>query len=407
MNLDNQKNQATLPRIDIMEIDYQKKRIVLSRIAVSLFFFIAGFIHANWVSRIPEVQAFWQVSNSMLGTILLCSAGGAVLAMPFAGILIVKLGSRLLSIFTLSILCVLIALIPLTQSLWLIIPLFILMGVFGGSMDVAINGQAVYVERAYNKPIMSSFHALFSLGTVLGAGSGALFAKYEMPLFVHFCICSTLSLAMILWAMFHLVKDEGEKTAEKATLSEGGFRLPTRAILPLGIIAFCGMSGEGAIFDWSALYMNKIIGMNVSFSALAFGAFTTAMTIGRIIGDFFIERLGRRNILIFNCIASISGLTIALLFLNPYIVLIGFFITGLGVATIVPIVYSAAGNTEGVPPSVGIAMATTVGYAGFFVAPPVIGYLADVFSLRVGLIFTLALFVVMFFLVERFIEKKI
>ena len=402
--------------INVTRFDCQKKAVVLSRIAVSMFFFIAGFIHANWVSRIPEVQAFWQVSHSMLGTILLCSAGGAVLAMPFAGILIVKFGSRLLSIFTLIILCILIALIPFTQSLWLIIPLFILMGVFGGSMDVAINGQAVYVERAYNKPIMSSFHALFSLGTVLGAGSGALFAKYDMPLFVHFCITSTLSLAMLLWAMFHLVKEEGEKTAAKGIATdgtsrgnreEGGFRLPTKAILPLGIIAFCGMSGEGAIFDWSALYMNKVIGMNVSFSALAFGAFTTAMTLGRIVGDFFIERFGRRNVLIFNCLASILGLAIALLFLNPYIVLIGFFITGLGVATIVPIVYSSAGNTEGVPPSVGIAMATTVGYAGFFVAPPVIGYLADVFSLRVGLIFTLALFVVMLFLVGRFIGKKI
>lgn len=393
--------------INVTSFDSQKKVVILSRVAVSIFFFIAGFIHANWVSRIPEVQAFWQVSNSMLGTILLCSAGGAVLAMPFAGILIVKLGSRLLSIFTLSLLCGLIVLIPFTQSLWLIIPLFILMGVFGGSMDVAINGQAVYVERGYNKPIMSSFHALFSLGTVLGAGSGALFAKYEMPLFVHFCITSTLSLAMLLWAMFHLVKDEGEKTAEKAVPTEGGgFRLPTKAILPLGIIAFCGMSGEGAIFDWSALYMHKIIGMDVSFSALAFGAFTLAMTGGRFVGDYFIEKYGQRHTLIFNSLAAILGLAIALFFLNPYIVLVGFFITGLGLATIVPIVYSAAGNTAGVPPSVGIAMATTVGYAGFFVAPPVIGYLADVFSLRIGLIFTLALFGVMLFFVARFIEKK-
>jgi fucose permease len=166
------------------------------------------------------------------------------------------------------------------------------------------------------------------------------------------------------------------------------------------------MSGEGAIADWSALYMNKILGMDVSFSALAFGAFTMAMTTGRFVGDYAIEKFGQHKMLIFNCLASIIGLSIVLLFLNPYIALLGFFITGLGVATIVPVVYSAAGNTEGVPPSVGIAMATTVGYAGFFVAPPVIGYLADAFSLRVGLLFTLALFGVMLLLVERFIEKK-
>jgi fucose permease len=375
---------------------------VLSRVAVSIFFFIAGFIHANWVSRIPEIQAFWQVSNSLLGTILLCSAAGAVLAMPFAGILIVKFGSRLLSIFSLTAVCILVAFIPVFQSLWLIIPLFFMIGVLGGSMDVAINGQAVYVERAYNKPIMSSFHGLFSLGTVLGAGSGALFAKFEIPLIVHFGVCLGICLALILWAMFHLMKDE--KTADN---TEGGtFRLPTKAILPLGIIAFCGMSGEGAIADWSALYMNKIIGVNVSFAALAFGSFTLAMTTGRFAGDYFIEKYGQRKVLIFNSLAAIIGLSIALFFSNAYLVLLGFFITGLGVATIVPVVYSTAGNTEGVPPSVGIAMATTVGYAGFFVAPPIIGYLADAFSLRVGLLFTLALFGVMFFLVERFIEKK-
>jgi MFS family permease len=395
---------------------------VLSRVAVSVFFFIAGFTHANWVSRIPEIQEFWQVSNSLLGTILLCSAGGAVLAMPFAGVLIVKFGSRLLSIFTMLTLCALVVFIPIFKSLWLIIPLFFLMGVFGGSMDIAINGQAVYVERAYNKPIMSSFHALFSLGTVLGAGSGALFAKFEMPLVAHFGICVSICFALIMWAMFHLVKDESDKIVENmvqthhqaASMTEGvaqnkqeggALQLPTKAILPLGIIAFCGMSGEGAIADWSALYMNKIIGMDVSFSALAFGAFTLAMTTGRFLGDFVIAEYGQRKTLIFNSLAAILGLVIVLIFNNPYLVLLGFFITGLGVATIVPVVYSAAGNTEGVPPSVGIAMATTVGYAGFFVAPPVIGYLADAFSLRVGLLFTLALFGVMLLFVGRFVKK--
>jgi fucose permease len=383
---------------------------VLSRVAVSVFFFIAGFLHANWVSRIPEIQEFWQVSNAMLGTILLCSAGGAVIAMPFAGVLIVKFGSRLLATCTILILCALVVFIPVFKTLWLIIPLFVLLGVFGGSMDIAINGQAVYVERAYNKPIMSSFHALFSLGTVLGAGAGALFAKFETPLVTHFGICVAICMALILWAMFHLVKDESDKIAKntggtsQGNQEGGAFQLPTKAILPLGIIAFCGMSGEGAIADWSALYMNKVIGVDVSFSALAFGAFTLAMTTGRFLGDFIIAQYGQRKTLIFNSLAAILGLVIVLIFSNPYLVLMGFFITGLGVATIVPVVYSAAGNTEGVPPSVGIAMATTVGYAGFFVAPPVIGYLADAFSLRVGLLFTLALFGVMMMFVGRFIK---
>ena len=382
----------------------------LNRLAVSIFFFIAGFLHANWVVRIPEIQQFWQVSNAMLGTILLSSAAGSVLAMPFAGIIMVKLSSRELALFTIIALCVGVAVIPLMQSLWVIMPCFFLLGVFGGSMDVAINGQAIYVERLYQKPIMSSFHALFSIGTVLGAGFGALFAKLEIALLYHFMTCSAISLILIVWAMPYLVRDNVQKTANKSNENEpntegGGFRLPTKAILPLGIIAFCGMSGEGAMADWSALYMHKIVGKDVSFSALAFAAFTVAMTIGRVFGDYFIERLGRRKILIINSLLAILGLSIALVFIHPYLVLVGFFIVGLGVATVVPIIYSAAGNTEGVLPSVGIAMATTVGYAGFFVAPPVIGYLADAFSLRIGLLFALALFVVMLLLVQKFVKS--
>ena len=132
--------------------------------------------------------------------------------------------------------------------------------------------------------------------------------------------------------MRHLVRDKVEKSGETESNRESGsgFRLPTKAILPLGIIAFCGMSGEGAMADWSALYMNKIVGQDVSFAALAFGAFTVAMTIGRVLGDYFIERFGNYKILIINSLVAIFGLSIALLFINPYIVLVGFFYSCFG-----------------------------------------------------------------------------
>ena len=376
----------------------------IKRLAVALFFFTNGFQYANWVARLPEVEKLYNISHATLGTLLLCSAAGAIMAMPFAGYLTVLFGSRRITIFTGATMASLLIMIPLLSNLWFIGALFFLFGVLSGSEDVAMNGQAVYVERIYEKPILSSFHGVWSVGTALGAGCGALMAKLQVGLFNHFIVVSIFCLAVILWASFNLISDNMSKIESN---TEGGstFRLPTKAIVPIGLIAFCGMTGEGSIADWSALYMNKEIGQSEAFSALTFGAFATAMTIGRIFGDYFTAKFGKRNMLIYNSLAAILGLSLALLTAIPFVVLLGFFIVGLSLATIVPIVYSTAGNTEGVAPSVGIAMATTIGYAGFFVGPPIIGYIADVFSLRIGLLFSLVLFVVMFILSNRFIKK--
>jgi fucose permease len=388
----------------------QPNILKIKRLAVAIFFFVNGFCYANWVARMPEVKDIYNVSYGTLSTLLLFTAAGSLTAMPFAGIVSAMFGSRRITGVLGILFCLIIPLIPQFTNLWVIRFMFYMIGIIAGGLDVAMNGQAVFVERLWKRPIMSSFHGVFSIGTALGAGSGALFTKFHIPLTVHLAVVALFGLLLNAWAATNLVHDKPQK-AQNADLSqentEGGsvgLRLPTAAILPLGLIAFCGMTGEGSMADWSAMYMNKIVGKDLSFSALAFGSFTSAMTIGRFLGDDLLEKMGKRKLLIYNSLASIFGLALSLIFLNPYIVLLGFFITGLGGATIVPIVYSSAGNTEGVPPSVGIAMATTVGYAGFFVGPPVIGFIADLFDLRVGLLFSLFLFCVMLGLVLKKIK---
>jgi MFS family permease len=387
-------------------LDHEKNQpniLIIKRLAVAIFFFVNGFCYSNWVARMPEVKDIYNVSYGTLSTLLLFTAAGSLTAMPFAGIISAMFGSRRITGVLGILFCLVIPLIPQFSNLWMIRIMFYMIGVIAGGLDVAMNGQAVFVERLWKRPIMSSFHAVFSIGTALGAGSGALFTKFHIPLSIHLSIIALLGLILNAWAAMNLVHDKPQKNLNTEG-SSVGLRLPTAAILPLGIIAFCGMTGEGSMADWSAMYMNKIVGKDLSFSALAFGSFTTAMTIGRFFGDSLLENLGKRKLLIYNSLAAIFGLSLSLIFLNPYIVLLGFFITGLGVATIVPIVYSSAGNTEGVSPSVGIAMATTVGYAGFFVGPPVIGYIADLSTLRVGLMFSLFLFFVMLGLVMKKIK---
>jgi fucose permease len=151
--------------------------------------------------------------------------------------------------------------------------------------------------------------------------------------------------------------------------------------------------------------LNKVVGESEGFAALGVASFAWAMFFGRLLGDFIIKNLGRRKVLIISCLLSVIGLAFTLSIVNAWVALVGFFLVGLALSNVVPIIYSMAGNTEGVSPSAGIAMATTVGYAGFFIGPPVIGYLADIFSLRIGLLFTLSLFVLMLVFVNRFIKK--
>lgn len=379
-----------------------------NRIAVSIMFFINGLIYANWVARLPELQAKFGFSNSLLGTVLLCNAAGAITAMPFAGIFVNRFGSRGVTIAMALFFCLVFPLLPLLNTLWVIIPVFFTMGICGGSMDVAMNGQAVFVERMYGKHILSSFHAVFSGAMGIGANIGALCAQWQTPLTWHFIMVSVFCLVVSLWAIFNLVDDTASDFISH-TEGEGEedvkFRLPTKAILPLGIIAFCGMIGEGSIADWSANYLNKVVGVDEGFAALGVASFAWAMFLGRLIGDFLIREFGKRKVLVVSCSISVIGLALTLSIVNAWVALAGFFLVGLALSNVVPIIYSSAGNTEGVPPSAGIAMATTVGYAGFFVGPPVIGYLADIFSLRVGLLFTLFLFIIMFYLVNRFIKK--
>lgn len=378
--------------------------MVKSRVAISAFFFVNGFLYANLMARIPEVQSFFGISNSTLGTLLFMVAIGAMVALPLTGWLTLKFGSDKIVKIAAVLFCVSVPLIVLQSNIWLAVLFGSLTGAFMGAMDVCMNGQAIYVERLYKRPINSSFHATFSIGVALGAVTGGLFSKYQFSLFNHLLLLSVAGIIAVIFASFYVVEDM--ETGKKNGEEEGGFRLPTKAILPLGVIAFCSMIGEGSLTDWSAMFMNKVVGETASFSAVAFGIYATGMTIGRVFGDRIRAGFGDRKLLIYNTLLAFTGLSIAIIFATPYLTLVGFFIVGLGVANIVPIIFSLAGNTPGVNPAVGISMVTSIGYTGFFVGPPTIGYLSDIFNLRIGFAFTLLLFFVMLIFVWKFIPTS-
>ena len=374
-----------------------------NRIAVIIFFFVNGFLHANLMARLPELQQSLSISNSILGSLLFSSALGALVAMPVAGWLSNKLGSDTVAKITAILFCIAIPFIAAFQITWAVAICFFMLGISTGSMDVSMNGQAVFVERQYNKPIMSSFHACFSIGMAVGAGTGAAFSAFKIGLLYHLALMSAIALIAIIGASSRLVRETAIPVKEN---NQQGFLNIIKFILPIGLIAFCGMITEGSMADWSAIYMNKVIGENLTYSAFAFGIFATGMTIGRLLGDFLTFKLGRIKLLTIDAIAAIIGLSLVLSFHFSLTSFAGFLLVGLAVSTIVPIVFSAAGNTKGVNPSVGIAAATSIGYLGFFVGPPAIGFLADSYGLRMGLCFTLGLLFVMLFLIIGYFRNR-
>jgi MFS family permease len=377
--------------------------LLISRISISAFFFTNGFLYANWTSRLPELQKYFGLNDGQLGIVLFYIALGSIVGMPLAGFLCNKFGShKMVRIYAL-LFCIAIPMVAFSQNVWLIKVLFFFLGASSGSLDVSMNSQAVLVERLWGKIIFSSFHAVFSIGMALGAASGSLFSGFGIALQPHLWFWAIVFMVVVASASTKLVKEHPDKSTSIKEKIEGSKWKALIAILPFGVIAFCCMTGEGAMVDWSAIFMNKVVGQSEVISAWAFATFGIAMTIGRTFGDCFIERYGKRKMMFFDAIIATIGLGLSLFFANFTFTFIGFFLVGLGLSTIVPIAFSSAGNLKSVSPSVGISMVTSIGYSGFFIGPPTIGYLSEVYDLSIGLSFVLALFVIMILLTLNYL----
>jgi predicted MFS family arabinose efflux permease len=365
-----------------------------SRAAIALIFAVNGFLYANWVARLPRLQEIYNLDHGQLGLVLLASSIGALVAMPLTGKVIVKTGSHRITTVMLFLFCLFIPLIPVTPNIYTLWIVLFAIGATSGSLDVAMNAQAVLVEQQLRKPIMSSFHAIFSAGMMLGAGSGALFTYFEVSFFLHLLIVMAISLLVASRVRHFLIPDLRKVGQEQEDQPSQNILLHP-ALLSLGLIAFCCMLGEGAMADWTTIYLEKVSLADRDWSPLGLVAFSTAMMIGRFLGDGARQRLGDSRLVQGSAIVAITGLSLALVWPVIWTGILGFFLVGIGLATIVPIAYSTAGNISGLSPGVGISMVTSIGYAGFLVGPPVIGLLSDWQGLRFGMAFVLFLFVAM------------
>jgi MFS family permease len=352
----------------------------MPRLAVLVAFFVNGALLASWISRIPAMQIKLDLSEGELGLVLLGGGVGTLVALSIAGGLIGRYGSRSITIGGAIAMCLflpLLALAPNAIALW--VGLFFL-GAATSTMDVAMNDQAVLVEQHAQKPLMSSFHGSWSIGSLTGAILGAGMAGLSFGMMPHFLFASLLFFIVMILFSRYLLPTEG-----KVEKGETLFRLPPRVVWPLGAIAFCAAIGEGAMADWSGVHLSRTFETSVAFASLGFAAFSLTMTVGRFAGDWLAAKFNPALVVRFGGLLAFTGIMAAIITTEPFIVLLGYAAVGFGVANVVPLSFSAAGKLP-LPAGVGIAGVATIGYAGFLAGPPVIGLIAEATSLRFALL---------------------
>ncbi|MGW6903231.1 MFS transporter [Streptomyces sp. NPDC054940] len=355
------------------------------RIALTAFFALDGFLFAGWVVRIPAIKEQIGASASALGLALLGLSAGAVLTMTLTGRLCRRYGTHQVTVVCAVLLSLSVALPPLTHSVLALGAVLLLFGAAYGSINVAFNSAAVDLVTALRRPVMPSFHAAFSLGGMVGAGLGGLVAGALSPT-RHLLGLTVIGLLVTAVAGRTLLRHEPPTGANAVRAESGGpRRLDARTrglVIVFGLIALCTAYGEGAMADWGALHLEQDLDASPGVAAAGYSCFALAMTIGRLSGTALLERLGHGRTVIAGGATAAAGMLLGSLAPSLWAALLGFAITGLGLANLFPVAVERAGVLAG--PS-GVATASTLGYGGMLLGPPAIGFMADWFSLPVAL----------------------
>lgn len=358
---------------------------VAARLSAATIFFVNGAVFGSWVSRIPDVQSRLGFGEGVLGLALLAMAIGALAAMPITGWTVARHGSRTATLVSVLVFCFVLPLMSLAPSAVLLGLSLFLFGVFNGSTDVSMNAQAAAIESRYGRSIMASFHALFSFGGLAGAALGGGLAALGVGVTQHFLMATAVFGAVALIASRSLLPAGAD-----AQGSGPAFALPDRALAALGVVALCALVSEGAMADWSAVYLRDVLGSGPGLAAAGYAVFSLTMAVGRLTGDHFIELLGPTAMLRLGGALAAGGLAVALLVDSTALALVGFAGVGAGLATLFPITLSAAARAPGMAPGAGIAAMSSTGYFGFLVGPPLIGFVAELVGLRGSLVLVVA-----------------
>lgn len=349
------------------------------RLSTRLAFLAAGLAMAAWAPLVPFAKSRLALGEAELGLLLLCLGAGSLVAMPLTGLLTARYGCRLIVLVSGALTCVCLPGLAFAPTPALLGATLFAVGGAIGTLDVAMNVQAVIVERESGGSLMSGFHGLFSVGGFIGAGLMALMLWLGMSPTASTVAISVLVALSLALAAPHLLPG-----ADGAGREGPLFVVPHGAVIVIGALCFLSFLAEGAILDWSAVLLTAEQGLDASRGGLGYAAFAIAMTAGRLSGDRVVRALGGKRVLLLGGLCGAAGFFLSVLAPTPWLALAGFVLIGLGASNVVPILFTAAGNQHAMPASLAIAAVTTLGYAGILAGPALIGFVAHASSLSLA-----------------------
>lgn len=367
-------------------LEYQPRSRRQSRLAVSAVFFAYGLTFASWASRIPAIQQSLSISDGILGLILFSLPAGLFLCLPFSSWIINHFGSKKVVIVSGLVYTMLLLVIGLAQNVTQLIAVLFVFGVISSLLNIAVNTQAAGVESHYDKPIMASFHGMWSLAGFAGAAIGTIMMGYGITPAFHFLMILVLMLIIIAFSNSSLLPEDAGKTSGRLK-----FVMPDKPLLRLGIIAFCSMICEGTMFDWSGVYFLKVVRAEPAWVGAGYTAFMIAMASARFIADWLTHKIGVKRLLQLSGFLTVCGLLVAVIFPQQTTAIIGFLIVGLGVSSVVPLAYSAASKSKTMPASQALSTVTTIGFLGLLAGPPIVGLISEATDLKMAFYFPISM----------------
>lgn len=349
------------------------------RIAVAVFFFLSGFTFSSWASRIPTLQQQLHLNDAQLGSVLLALPLGLILTLPLTGILLGRVNSRYVMLAGALLYAVLLPALGLINAVWQLVALLFLFGSSRNFLNIAINAQSVGVQAMYTRSIITSFHGIWSVAGFTGAALGSFMISCNVSIFIHFTIVGVLSLVMTMLAYGDALQEDNNSNKKKTLLA-----LPDKPLLKLGLIAFGSMVCEGTMYDWSGIYFQKEIHVPDNYIGIGYAAYMCTMATGRFVGDRMVNKYGVKRML--QVCGSLIAAGLLLSVLLPFFStgLAGFMLTGFGVSCVVPLVFSVTTRNTKMAAGPAIAAVSVVGYLGFLLGPPVIGYISEAVNLRLA-----------------------
>lgn len=346
------------------------------RIAACIFFFIAGLTYSSWACRIHDVKAHFGLNNAGLGSVLFALPIGLLTSLPLSGWMVTRYGSRRMLTAAGILFPLMLSVIGMTTQIWQLVIVLFCFGFMNNVFEIAMNTQAVGIENLYGRSVMASFHGLWSLAGFTGVGIGTLAVNFNWPVWLHFWLIAVICWLLTFFSYRYLLPNDAP--ADDQPL----FARPDGKILQLGLIAFASLVTEGTMFDWSGVYFQKVVVVPEALTTVGYIAFMGTMAGGRFAADRVVTRFGAKTVLQCAGVISTTGLLLAILFPNIYTATLGFLLVGVGVSSIVPLVLAQAGKSDTLPAGVAIAAVSTVGFLGFLIGPPLIGFVAEALNLR-------------------------